>query len=164
MDPFILGIISGFFALIGVATAGRIQYVILRQKAREDAEDKIRERMVQFSADVAQYLRLMRNIKNAQDKNDANGKVVPVSQEKSDDLSGRYRAVVASSYALMGCGDVDLATKAESFLDKFEQYVDGHPVVTTGAGKFLDQQPIEDSAANVRNHQVLLPRRKFRKK
>jgi hypothetical protein len=160
MDPWI----SGLFALLGVGTAGRIQYVILRQKAREDAEDKIRERQVQFSADVAQHLRLMRNIKSAQDKNHANGKVVPVSQEKSDDLSVRYRAVVASAYALMGCGDVDLAKKAELFLNEFESYVDGHPDVTTGAGDFRSQQPVEDYADEVRKHQPLLPRRSSRKK
>ena len=149
--------ISGLFALFGVFVGGGIQYILLEQKYLADAIDKVRDRQVLFGACVAQYLQFIRDIQYAEEKNKKKGEIVPLSPDQRADLSARHRAVVSSTYALMVCDDVEIASTSASFLNVFESYVDKHREITTGdQGEYEPQDGVKDSATDVLGRKVTL--------
>ena len=154
--------VTGFFGLGGVAVGGFVQAVLFWQKSRVDAKERIREHVVRFSADVFLYMTLIRNILEAERANRIKGIVDPVPEATRTDLSERYRAVISSTHALIGSADVLLAEGAESFLEAFANYADGHPGITTGRGgpypSHEQTEAIVKSASDIQGHRPLVLR------
>jgi hypothetical protein len=152
---------SGVFGLIGVITGGATQYVLFKLKYRTDSQDRIRELKARFSADVFQYVRLVRDIEHAEMLNKSNGKIVAVPEVKRADVSDRYRAVVASTNALMACADDAFAEMTIAFLRKFDAYADAHRNMSTGdGGPYPTADELENSADLIRKHQPSLRRKR----